>query len=55
MTGEIGGSFDVGTGLGRHLTFVPRVKEARAAIPLSEAAPSGTAAIQHDAADVADS
>ncbi len=30
VTGEIGGSFDVGTGLGRHLTFVPRVKEARA-------------------------
>ncbi len=30
VTGEIGGSFEVATGLGRHLTFVPRVKEARA-------------------------
>lgn len=29
ITGQIGGSFDPGTGMGRHLTFEPRVKESQ--------------------------
>ena len=30
VTGELGGSFDQATGLGRHLTFEPRLREATA-------------------------
>ncbi len=30
VSGTLGGSFDAGTGLGRHLTFEPRLHEARA-------------------------
>lgn len=30
VTGTLGGSFDAASGLGRHLTFEPRLKEARA-------------------------